>query len=184
MEDEIREHFRDLIDDETLNMLIRYAKGENHEVVRGVFLGGRKDRFAVAVESSVWICRGKFDFERGDLVELKGFSRGEFLVVDAKVLGKSSVPNVWECVSKVVPLKTFNLRGRVSGFSGEFRRSAVIHISDGSGRIRVVLVGDNAEIYRDLDVGDWVELYNCTARFGYDGEMEVVCDRGLAIKVF
>ncbi len=254
MEEEIREHFRDLIDDETLEILIRYAKGEMVEVdetfrvegvvvgindklllrrgrevyeipleccknsfklgylvrvkskvirsekdydilgdvsriIQGVFLGKNGSRFALAVGKSVWICRGDVECERGDLVEVKGFNvEDTFYVISHRVLGKANVENIWIKVEDVVPLRVINLRGRVSGFYGEKvvkgKKVAIIYISDESGRIRVVLMGENTNLYKDLDVGDCIELYNCYARIGYDGEIEVLCDDGLAIKVF
>ncbi len=252
MEEELREHFGDLLDEDTFELLVRYAKGERinleesfrvegivvevgdvlkvrrgdevydipleccrdrfelgylvrikskvvrserdfevvgdvSRTVQGVFLGKNGLRFALAVGNSVWNCVGNVECDRGDLIEVKGFNQGErFFVLSYRRLGKVGVKEMWTKISDVVPLRLVNLRGRVNGLSGEKRgkKVAVIHISDDSGRIRVVLLGDNAKLYRDLDIGDWIELYNCYARIGYDGEIEVVCDEGLAIKVF
>ncbi|ADB58292.1 OB-fold nucleic acid binding domain-containing protein [Archaeoglobus profundus] len=254
MEEELREHFGDLLDEDTLELLVRYARGEKvnleesfrvegvvvgvgdvlkirrgddvYEVplecckdmfelgylvrvkskvvrserdfevvgdvsrtVQGIFLGKNGSRFALAVGNSVWICVGNVECDRGDLIEVKGFNQGEkFFVLGYRNLGKADVGEMWTKVRNVIPLKLVNLRGRVSGLSGEKivrgKKMAIIHISDDSGRIRVFLLGDNASLYKYLDVGDWIELYNCYARIGYDGEIEVVCDDGLAIKVF
>ena len=246
LRENLKEHFGDLIDEETLDMLVRYARGEEvkfrvdgivldvgknlkirrgeevyeisleccrekfkpgylvrvyseivrserdfeivgdvSKVIQGVFLGKNGFRFALAVEKSVWICFGDVDCRRGDVLELRGFTQEDtFYVLSYRILDRSEVKCVWTEIKDVKPLKIVNLRGRVSGLSGKFRRFAVIHISDESGRIRVVLFGENAELYDSLDVGDWVEIYNCYARIGYNGEIEVVCDEGLAIKVF
>ncbi len=254
MEEELREHFGDLLDEDTFELLVRYAKGERIDLeesfrvegivievgdvlkirrgddvydvplecckdrfelgylvrikskvvrserdfevigdvsrtVQGIFLGKNGSRFALAVGNSVWNCVGNVECDRGDLIEVRGFNQGEkFFVLSYRKLGKVEVGEMWSRIKSVVPLKLVNLRGRVSGLSGERmvkgKKMAIIHISDESGRIRVVLFGDNAKLYRDLDIGDWVELYNCYARIGYDGEIEVVCEDGLAIKVF
>lgn len=252
--DDIIEHFRGLVDDETLELLSRYARGENVEVretvriggivvgvgerleifnkegiseipleccrdifrlgdvvrikspviknesdfeivgnvartIEGVFLGGNGSRFALNVNGSILICMGKVECERGQILRVEGFNVEEkFFVLSYKVVGRGEVCCSWSKIEDASPLKVVNLRGRVSGLLGERFiknvRIATIYISDESGRIRVVLVGDNAELYKDLDVGDWVEVYDGYVRIGYDGEMEVICDEGLAIKVF
>ncbi len=240
---DLKEHFGDLIDEETLEILVKYARGEfeiegvvlsvdevlklkrgdsvyeipiecckEHfkpgklvkiysEVVRcerdfeivgdvsrvicGVFLGKKDLKFAVAVGKSVWICFGEVDCDRGDVLELRGFVQDEvFHVLDSRVLGRSEVDGIWTKIGEIQPLKIVNIRGRVSGLSGKFRRASTINLSDESGRVRVVLANENADLYDDLDIGDWVEVYNCYSRIGYDGEIEVICDDGLAIKVF
>lgn len=251
---DIIEHFRGLVDDETLELLSRYASGENVEiketfrirgvvidieeklkifskdgiseipleccremfklgdvvrvkspvirsksdfevignvvrVIEGVFLGGIGSRFALNVGRDVLICMGNVECKRGQILRIEGFNvEDKFFMLNYKIVGKGNVECVWSRIEDISPLKVVNLRGRVSGLLGERfvknRRTATIYISDESGRMRVVLVGDNAELYRDLDIGDWVEVYEGYVRIGYDGEIEVICDKGLAIKVF
>ncbi len=251
--DDIIEHFRGLVDDETLELLSKYASGENVEVkqtrvrgvvidvgdnlqiltrdgiveipikccsekfnlgdlvnvrssvvndesdfeifgnisktVEGVFLGRSESKFVLSIGKSILICIGSVECRRGDTLRITGFNlENEFFVLRYDVLGRGNVEDVWDRIENVQPLKIVNLRGRVSGLFGERtiknKRTATIYISDESGRIRIVLVGDNAKLYKNLDVGDWVEIYEGYARIGYDGELEVVCDEGLAIKVF
>ncbi len=248
--DDVVEHFRGLVDDETLELLSRYARGENVDVgrrlsgvvvgvgdslkvmsseglievplkcsfgfklgdvvrirsdvirserdfevvgnvskiIEGVFLGRNGSRFALSVGRSVSICIGDVKCERGDLLRINGFKlENHFYVLRYEVLGKGNVGDVWDRIGDLKPLRIVNLKGRVSGLFGErFKREkiAVIYLSDESGRIRVVLVGENASLYRYLDVGDWVEIYEGCTRIGYDGEMEVLCEDGLVIKVF
>ncbi|RLI74975.1 hypothetical protein DRO97_04535 [Archaeoglobales archaeon] len=74
-----------------------------------------------------------------------------------------------------------NIKGRVSGF-GEIRKIdskdveiAEIYVSDESGRIRVLLWGDKVEIYKNLDIGDFVEIRNGYVKVGKDGDMEIHC---------
>ena len=164
--------------------------GDVKKSMKGVFLGGSFGRFALAVDNSVWTCIGNVDCERGDLIEVTGFNAEDvFVVLDYKKIGKAEIPNLWTEISSIIPLKTVNVRGRVSGFSDVKVVKGVdlaeISVSDSSGRIRVLLWGENAKAYRVLDIGDEVELYNCYAKISYDGEIELHCGRGsVIIKLF
>ena len=80
-----------------------------------------------------------------------------------------------------------NVKGRVSGFGGMRKTSknveiAEIYISDESGRIRVLLWNDKVQVYKKLDIGDYIEIRNGYAKVGKDGEMEVHCGQRSALK--
>ncbi len=148
--------------------------------VRGIFIGSCDRKSVLIVNNSAWVCLGDLKCERGDLVEVKGFDTEKyFVVLDYKKIKRVDIPDIWIRISSLIPLKQANIRGRVSGFFGIKNVKDVdlaeISISDETGRIRVLLWGENAKIYRKLDIGDLIEIYNCYPKIGWDGELEVHC---------
>ncbi len=151
---------------------------DSRERFRGIVLAVRGRRMALKHGHDVRVCFLRCDVElsRGDVVE--GLVFGD-VVTELRVLGRIDPPNVFTPVSKVVPLRRVNVRGRVSGF-GELkvvrdRDLAEIFVSDETGRIRVLLWGENAKLYGELDIGDEVEIYNAYPKVGWDGEIELHC---------
>jgi replication factor A1 len=160
--------------------------GDVRKRLEGVFIGKYRRRFAVAVGNSVWTCIGEVECNRGDVLDLTGFvSKNVFIVLDYKVKGRSEIPNLWTPVSSITPLRTVNIRGRVSGLGFHYTKikgqTAEIYVSDETGRVKVILWNENAMIYRDLDIGDEIELYNCFPKIGYEGETVVHCGRGAMV---
>lgn len=209
--DEIKEHFGELIDDVTAELLEAYINGKEPVVKlseiaskRGkVLVEGRVVRvFPVrhfrredreGKVGSIYLeddCIIRVNFwndaatmiEAGDVFEgaklrLRGYSRnGELHVNDPLDV---EVSMEYCSISKLKPETRANLKGWVSGI-GDPEEANEIFVSDGSGRIRVIL--ENREIYFKADIGDYVEILNGYVREGRDGEIEVYVDRNSRVR--
>ena len=156
---------------------------DSRERIRGIVLAVRGKRLALKHGLEVKVCSLKCDVElgRGDVIEALGFGGEEFVVTELRIIDHVDVdfPNVFTPISKIIPLRKVNVRGRVSGF-GELKvvrgkDMAEIFLSDETGRVRVLLWCDNAKLYGELDIGDSVEIYNAYPKIGWDGELELHC---------
>ncbi len=117
-------------------------------------------------------------------VKVVGIQRENLIFIN-KVVGKIELPEFepkikFTQIEKIIPLTYVNLKGRVSGI-GEVKKIrgkdvAEIYISDETGRIRLLLFDENVQIYKDVDVGDYIEVFNGFSRIGRDGEIEIHCD--------
>ncbi|AEA48074.1 OB-fold nucleic acid binding domain-containing protein [Archaeoglobus veneficus] len=160
-------------------------------------VGKRKDGVvaAVACESGIHICVAIGEkaeqlskFEKGDGIKVTGYSReGVFLVSAISPCETGGYSVNFTPISKLKPLQHANVRGRVSGI-GELRKVkdrllAELYISDETGRIRLLLWDDNVTVYRQADVGDLIEAFNCFPKIGWDGEIEVHCGRSSVVSI-
>ncbi len=170
------------------------------ETVRGVLVGkavrhpnGRTLVKAVIANGSELVMCVAWDenaeelyrVDVGKTLELRGITKdGEFVVSSIKVV-EEDLPVKIEFVpiSKIIPLQHVNLKGRISGL-GELRKVksrrgesnvAEIFLSDETGRIKILLWGDNSQIYKKADIGDYLEIFNAYPKVGWDGEIEVHC---------
>ncbi len=126
-------------------------------------------------------------------MEIHAGRRGEVEILDQeKRMEKSeSEKREFHRISDLQARRSVNLRGYVTGigrvrfFSKKGREGRVseIHVSDDSGRIRVVLWDDKVEILRKIDIGSEVIIFNGFTRIGYDGSMEVHAGRTTDIEV-
>ena len=170
------------------------------EVIRGILAGKAIRRPAgrtlvkavVANGSEIIVCVAWGDVaeelyavEVGKSIELRGtMKNGEFVISRLRVIEEDLSFNIeFTPVSRIVPLQHVHLRGRISGI-GDIRRVktrkgesdvAEIFLSDETGRVRVLLWDDNSDMYRKVDIGDCVEIFNAYPKIGWDGELEVHC---------
>lgn len=101
---------------------------------------------------------------------------------------KSDVPIEYEekitSISELLPGSIYSISGFVTGL-GEIReferddgtkgRVTNIYVSDETGRVRVALWNDHVRMIESLDLGSRIELVDCQAREGWNGELEVSC---------
>lgn len=130
--------------------------------------------------------------EPGDAVEiLHGYTRESFgggieaQVGNRGIVRKSEVEVYYEekttKLQDVLPDQTYNIKGIVTGIDGvrEFTtkdgkpgRLCGIHLSDDSGRLRVVFWGEHANFAEALSVGDEILVTDVQARMGFKDEIE------------
>lgn len=120
--------------------------------------------------------------ETGDVFEgaklrLRGYSRNGELHVNDPLDVEVSVE--YCSISELKSETRANLKGWVSGI-GDPEEANEIFVSDGSGRIRVLL--ENREAYFKADIGDYVEILNGYVREGEGGEIEVYVDRNSRVR--
>lgn len=168
-------------------------KEKNVEELVGVLLAKKEenDSFKCAVACDrVFICVGQGDsseslrqIEEGSTIKIKGGKQGKKFTVD-KVEASSENKEIgvsvdFTPVASLTSLQVTNVKGRVSGLGKikhhKNRELAEIYISDDSGRVKLVLWDDNVSIYREADIGDFIEVYNGYPKIGWNGEMEVHC---------
>ncbi len=156
---------------------------DSREKIRGIVLATNGIRVALKYGSSVKICllKCKAELRRGDVIEALGFGDDEFIITELRVINhvETDFSNVFTPISRIIPLQKVNIRGRVSGLNGlrlvKGKDLAEIFISDETDRVKVLLWGEHAKLYRELDVGDLIEIYNAYPKIGWDGEIEVHC---------
>jgi len=163
---------------------------DSREKIRGIVLATNGVRVALKHGNSVRVCllKCRVNLKRGDVIEALGFGDEEFIVTELRVINhvKADFLNVFTPISKIIPLQKVNLRGRVSGLNGlrlvKGKDLAEIFISDETDRVKVLLWGEHAKLYKELDVGDLIEIYNAYPKIGWDGEMEVHCGRSSVLQ--
>lgn len=156
---------------------------DSREKIRGIVLARNGSKIALKHGSSVKVCFLKCNAElkKGDVIEALGFGSEEFVVTDLKVINHIDMDfsNVFTPIARIIPLRKVNLKGRVSGLNGlrvvKGKDLAEIFISDETDRIKVLLWGEHTKLYRELDIGDEIEIYNAYPKVGWDGEIEVHC---------
>ncbi len=95
-------------------------------------------------------------------------------------------------LDRLVPGTLCTVAGRVSGIGevrevegrdGSPRRVATLHISDATGRVRVSLWGERADLLGRLDVGTPLRITGGRVRVGPDGRPEIAVGEGTAMEV-
>ncbi len=153
------------------------------EKVRGIVLAVNGRKMALKHGNSVKVCVLKCEAEvgRGDVIEALGLESEVFTITELEVIGRidPDFSNIFTPISKVIPLRNVNIKGRISGLNGlrvvKGKDLAEIFVSDETDRVRVLLWGEHAEMYKELDIGDSIEIYNAYPKIGWDGEIEVHC---------
>ncbi len=153
------------------------------EKVRGIVLAVNGRKMALKHGNSVKVCVLKCEAEvgRGDVIEALGLESEVFTITELEVIGRidPDFSNIFTPISKIIPLRNVNIKGRISGLNGlrvvKGKDLAEIFVSDETDRVRVLLWGEHAEMYKELDIGDSIEIYNAYPKIGWDGEIEVHC---------
>ncbi|MET1124953.1 MAG: OB-fold nucleic acid binding domain-containing protein [Archaeoglobaceae archaeon] len=177
----ISEHFAGLLDEETVELLEKYIRGELKvgRTVRGrvekVYI--RKNQKILVLDSKLKVVlhgeAAGIEVPEGANVEASGkLSDGVVDVLNPEAV-KVSVD--YTPIAKLIPDERFNVRGRVSGL-GDVERGVEIYLSDESGRVRVLL-WTQRDLYNLVDIGDCVEILNGIARLNRRGEIELHVDR-------
>ncbi len=156
---------------------------DSREKIRGIVLATNGTKIALKHGSSVKVCTLKCEAQlrRGDVIEALGFGNEEFVITELRVINNVEIDfsSVFTPICKIIPLQKVNVRGRISGLNGvrlvKGKDLAEVFISDETDRVKVLLWGEHAKLYREIDVGDEVEIYNAYPKIGWDGEIEVHC---------
>lgn len=175
---------------------VRVVEVRPREFVRsdGARGGFREVRFAqgaVQIRGVAW--ENDLALEPGGSVEIENAEAKERsgqmeLHLHARTRVRPSSEEVpWEPgavpVDRLVPGTLANVAGRVSGIGevrevpgrdGAPRRVATLHLSDATGRVRVSLWGDRAEVLARLDIGTPLRIDGGRVRAGPDGRPEIV----------
>ncbi len=157
----------------------KFKKGDKERKVASLMLKGD-----VVVRVNLWNDAATL-VECGDIfegVKLKMHcyaKNGELHVSSA---GDVDIEVSFTEIAKLVPGERVNIRGRISGI-GDPARANEIYVSDSSGRVRVVLWDDKKDLYFKVDIGDTVEILNCSVRISRDGEIEVHAGRNSRVKL-
>jgi len=154
------------------------------KTVRGIVIGCKGNKLVIKYGNTAKVCvlKCECNLKRGDVVEMKAYGDEIFIVTEVKVLSWVNVDTtpLFTPIKNLIPLRNVNLRGKVSGFNGlrvvKGKDLAEIYISDETDRIKVLLWGEHAKLYRELDIGDKVEIYNAYPKIGWEGEIEVHCN--------
>ncbi|MGC9514300.1 OB-fold nucleic acid binding domain-containing protein [Methanocrinis sp.] len=158
--------------------------------VRSVTLGDDSGK----IRLTLWNEKAEMDLREGESLEvINALSRERYGQVEIQaggysVVRKSDAVVEYEekitQISDLLPGSIYSISGFVTGL-GEVReferddgtvgRVANIYVSDDSGRVRVALWNDHVRLIDDLDLGSRIELVDCQARDGWNGELEVGC---------
>ncbi|MCJ7443970.1 MAG: OB-fold nucleic acid binding domain-containing protein [Methanotrichaceae archaeon] len=160
-------------------------------IVSTVLLGDETGKIRI----TLWNDQAKMDLKEGDVLEIiNGSSAERYGQLEIRTSGytiiRKSDQNVSysEKISSIADLKPGNLCS-VSGFVtglGEMRafqredgtpgQVANIYISDATGRIKVVLWGEHADLLEKLDLGYKADIIDCQAKSGWNEELELSCN--------
>lgn len=180
------EHFGDLIDDETREILKKYLSGEKFEkLVEGkverIYENSKVKILLLDSGLKVNLLDKAYNLEifEGFEVKVRGLVfDGRISVRDPKDL---EVKVEFTPISELLPGKRQNLKGRVSGF-GDVEFAREIYVSDDTGRIKVLL-WEEREVYEIADIGDFVEIFNCLIKINARGEVEAHVDKRSRVKI-
>ncbi len=132
-------------------------------------------------------------FEKGDTVEImNAFTRENAYTNQTEIhIGRGSIiksdavveySEKFTQIADIVMNSTCSVKGYVSGMDviREFERQdgtkgkvSSIYVSDDTGRIKVVLWGEHAELVNELDIGSEVCVIDAYAKPGMNGEIEL-----------
>ncbi len=158
--------------------------------VRSVTLGDASGK----IRLTLWNEKADMEIEAGETLEVtNALSRERYGQVEIQagsysVVKKSDAAVEYQekitAISELLPGSIYSISGFVTGL-GEVRefgrddgtvgRVANIYVSDDTGRVRVALWNDHVRLIERLDLGSKVELVDCQARDGWNGELEVSC---------
>lgn len=166
-------------------------KDGNTGKVRNVTIGDETGKINI----TLWDQKAEVPgFGKGDSIEiLNAFSRENTFTDQTEIqLGSSGgimkTDTAVEFSETYTPIadiginSAYSVKGHVSGLDDirEFERSdgtkskvSNIYVSDETGRIRVTLWGDNADIVNDLDIGSEISITDAYAKSGMNEEVEL-----------
>ncbi len=160
------------------------------ERIRGIVLAVNGEKVALKHGGGVRICIVNSPaISRGDAVEVVGTGGEVFVADEVKKIGSVDADSldVFTPINKIIPLRRVNVKGRVCGLNGlrvvREKDLAEITISDETDRIKVLLWEENARVYKEVDIGDEIEIYNAYPKIGWDGEVELHCGRYTVIRL-
>lgn len=159
-------------------------------LVRSVTLGDETGKIRLVL----WNEMAKMEIEAGETLEVvNALSRERHGQVEIQAGGYSTVRKSDVAVDyqeKITPLSevrsgsTCSISGFVTGL-GEIRefqrddgivgRVANIYVSDDTDRVRVALWNDHVRLIETIDLGSRIDIYDCLARSGWNGEVELSC---------
>ncbi|MCS7121843.1 MAG: hypothetical protein NZ895_04495 [Archaeoglobaceae archaeon] len=176
---DLLEHFGNLIDDETREILKKYLKGERElKDAKGKIerVYENSETKTLLLDSKIKVVllgeAAKIEVFEGLDVSVRGFlSEGKIEVKNVKDL---EITANFTPISQLVSGKRSNLRGRVSGL-GDVDFAREIYLSDKTGRIKVLLM--EKKVYDVVDIGDCVEIFNCLIKVNKKGELEAHVDK-------
>lgn len=118
----------------------------------------------------------------GDELELHVSSLSYFMKSDRNILSEE----LFIPISEIIPDERVSIRGFITGIGrvrefvradGSMGRSVDIHVSDDTGRIRVILWDEHVELLERMDIGDEIEIVDALARLNDRGEIELSAGR-------
>ncbi len=159
-------------------------------LVRSVTLGDSSGK----IRLTLWNEKAQMEIAEGDTLEVtNAISRERYGQVEIQAGGYSAVRKSDLSVeyqeritpiSEIAPGSICSISGFVTGLGevrqferddGNVGRVANIYISDDSGRVRVTLWNDHVRLIESLDLGSKIELFDCMAKEGWNGGVEVSC---------
>jgi len=158
--------------------------------VTGITIGDDTGKMRV----SLWDGKAEAPVKAGDTVEItNAYSRENTFSNQTELnlgsgggIAKSSIAvDYSETITPIADIginQAYSVAGHVSGIDEirEFERSdgtksrvANIYVSDDTGRIRVVLWGEHAELVNELDIGSEIRIIDAYAKAGRNEEVEL-----------
>ena len=158
--------------------------------VRSVTLGDDSGK----IRLTLWDEKAEMDLCDGETLEvINALSRERYGQVEIQAGGYSVVRKSEDAVeyeekitpvSELAPGSIYSISGFVTGLgevreferdNGTVGRVSNIYVSDETGRVRVALWNDHVQLIDNLDLGSRVDLVDCQAKEGWNGELEVSC---------
>ncbi|MDF0590169.1 OB-fold nucleic acid binding domain-containing protein [Candidatus Methanocrinis natronophilus] len=159
-------------------------------LVRSVTLGDDTGK----IRLTLWNEMAEMEIEAGDTLEVgNALSRERYGQVEIQAGGYSTVRKSEVAVDyqeKITPVSeveagsTYSISGFVTGLGdvrefqrddGTIGRVANIYVSDDTGRVRVALWNDHVNLIEKIDLGSRIDISDCLARSGWNGELELSC---------
>jgi replication factor A1 len=159
--------------------------------LRSLLLGDETGK----IRLTLWNDQAHLDLAEGDVLEIiNGSSSERYGQVEIRAGGFTVVrksnqqidysEKIWPIVD-LRPGTLCSVSGFVTGLgevrefqrdNGTLGRVANIYISDATGRIKVAMWGDHAELLRNLDLGYKADILDCQAKSGWNDELELSCN--------
>lgn len=158
--------------------------------VRKISIGDETGKISVVLWDSKAEDSG---FRKGDTIEImNAYSRENMFTNQTEIhLSKGSIiksdavveySENFTPIADIVINSTYSVRGYVSGLDviREFQRQdgtkskvSSIYVSDDTGRVKVVLWGEHAELVNELDIGSEICIIDAYAKTGLNEEVEL-----------
>ena len=208
---EIKNHFGNLIDDETAKYLALYKNGWRPTIklsdalkmsgivtIEGIVIKifprtykHKKKKVRTLLIKDDIVAKVKFWNETAKLIDnqiFEGIKVRLHCYIKNGILNVSSITDVetyieFTNISELIPEEPANIKGRISGI-GDPKRANEIFISDETGRIKAILWDDKREIYYKVDIGDLIEIINSRVKISRNGEMEIHIGKKSRVKLF